>query len=102
MHGGSLFRIQGSEGYGGFIRYFGHFPAQRVNLLYELPLGHAADRRAAGHGGQFVKIDCHQQYAATHAGGRQGRLAAGVTGADDNDVVFFRMINHFKTSIVAC
>jgi hypothetical protein len=49
MHGGPLFGIQGSERYGGFIRYFGHFPAQRVKLLYELPFSHAADRRATWH-----------------------------------------------------
>ena len=90
----ALFGVQGAVLNGGPVGDPGHLPAQGVDLLDQLALGHAADGRAAGHGRQLVQIDGQQQHRAPHAGGGQGRFAAGVAGADDDDIVFFFVTRH--------
>ncbi len=81
-----------------------HEPAQRVDLADEVALGRPADRGVAGHVGQFVEVDREQQGAAAHAGGGVRGLAAGVPGADHDDVVVggVRVHGRYYTKNVVC
>jgi hypothetical protein len=87
VHRRTLLGVQGAELDGGAVGDLRHLAAEGVDLLDQLPLGHAADRGAARHGRKFVEVDRQQQHAAAHAGRGQRCLAAGVSGADDEDVV---------------
>ena len=70
----------------GAVGVAAHFAAERVDLTYEVALGGAADRWVAGHLGDGVEVGAQERRAPTHARRGQGRLAAGVAGADDQDI----------------
>ena len=90
MNGRAFFRVQRTVLDGGHVSDPGHFTAQGVDFPDQLPLGHAADRRAAGHGSQFVQVDGQQQGPAAHARRRQGCLAPGMPRTHHDDVVCLR------------
>ncbi len=68
---------------------FAHDAAERVDLADEVALGYAADGRVAAHLGDEVEVHGDERGLQAHARRGHGGLAAGVTGADYNDVVLF-------------
>jgi hypothetical protein len=54
-----------------------------------MAFGDAADGRVAGHLRDEVEVEREQRGAQAHAGCGHRGLAAGVPGADDDDVVLF-------------
>ena len=68
------------------VRQPAHRAAERVDLAHELPLAEAADRGVAGHEGHGVEAQVQEERLAAHAGGGERGLAAGVAGADDDEV----------------
>ena len=67
-----------------------HRAAERVDLLDEVPLADAADRRVAGHLAERLDAVRQQQRLAAHPRGGERRLGAGVAAADDDDVETLR------------
>src|SRR5512138_3129485 len=51
-----------------------------------MAFGQAADGRVAGHLGDGVEVDGQETGPEPHRARRGGRLTAGVTGPDDDDV----------------
>ena len=88
LDGRPLGGVQEAEVDGGLVGDPAHLTAQGVDLLDELALGEAADRGIAGHERDGVEVDVEQQGLAAHPGRRQGRLAARMPAADDDDVIF--------------
>ena len=68
-----------------------HGAAQRVDLLDQMPLADAADRRIARHLPQGLDAVGQQQGAAAHAGAGERGLGAGMATANHNYIIF---INH--------
>ena len=63
--------------------------AEGVDLADEVAFGDAADGGVAAHLGDQVEVKGEQGGAQAHAGGGDGGLAAGVSGADDDDIELF-------------
>jgi hypothetical protein len=72
----------------GFISDKTHYSAQGINLSHKLPFGQAAYRRVAGHLGNRLKMDGDEASIKAHDACRVGSFAAGVAGADDDNLVF--------------
>ncbi len=68
---------------------FAHDAAERVDLADEMALGHAADGRIAAHLRDEVEVHGDERGLEAHARGSHGGLAAGVAGADHDDIVLF-------------
>ena len=66
-----------------------HFTAQGVQLPDQMALAGAADGGIAGHIAHGVQIDGKNHRPKAQPGGGQTRFDAGVTGADDGDIVSF-------------
>ena len=64
----------------------GHHPAQRVDLLDQVPLGDAADGRVAGHLGQGFQMNGQQGGFGAHPGRGISGFNPRVPGADDDDL----------------
>ena len=64
-----------------------HDAAQRVDLAHQVALGDAADGRVAAHLRDQVQVQREQRGAQSHARRGHGRLAAGMTRADDDNVI---------------
>ena len=75
-----------------------HLAAQRVNFAYQLPFCRAADRRVARHISYGVQAGTQAQNPRTHARGGQGRLDAGMAGADDGNIISSGGIVHKKAA----
>ena len=86
-YGGALAGVQASELDAGAVGVDGHLAAERIDLLDQVPLADAADRRVAGHLADGIQVHRQQQGARAHAGGGEGGLGTGVTAADDDDVM---------------
>ena len=71
---------------GGRIGDLGHQAAEGVDFADDLALGEAADGGVAGHLGDAFGGDGEQRGPCAEASGGGGGLAAGVAGADDEDV----------------
>ena len=82
----ALAGVEHAELDAGLVGDLGHLAAERVNFADELALRQAADGRIAGHLADLVGAEGDQERAAAHPRRRQRRLAAGVSGADDDDV----------------
>ena len=63
-----------------------HRAAERVDLLDQVALADAADRRVAAHLPERLDVVRQQQRARAHARRRQRGLGAGVAAADHDDV----------------
>ena len=87
VHCGAFAAIEHAELDAGFIDNPAHFAAERVDLAHDLSLGDAADGRVATHLADGIAVHCEQGGVGSHSRGSQRRLNAGVSGADDNDVV---------------
>ena len=81
-HSRSLARVQDAELDAGLVRCFGHRPAQRVDLLDQMPLADAPDGRIARHLAECLHAVGQQQRARTHARGGKRRLGASVPATD--------------------
>ena len=88
-HRRTLARIEGTELDAGAIGRLRHRAAERVDLLDQVTLADAADRRVAAHLPERFDALRQQQRAHAHARRGQGGLGAGVAAADDDDVEFF-------------
>jgi hypothetical protein len=89
-HGRPLAGIQGAELNAGLIGGARHCPAERVDFLDQVALADAADRGVAAHLSQRLDVVGEQQCASAHTGSRERRFGAGVSAADDDDLVFLR------------
>ena len=85
-HRRALARIEDAELDAGFVGGQRHRAAQRVDLLDQVPLADAADRRVAAHLAERFDVVREQQRGAAHAGGGQRRLGAGMAAADNDDI----------------
>src|SRR2546430_2477849 len=86
-HRRALAGIERAELDAGAVSRPGHGAAQRVDLAHQVSLADAADGRIATHLAQGLDALSQQQRARSHACGGEGRLGAGMTAADDDDVV---------------
>ena len=71
-----------------------HHAPQGVDFLHQVALGQPAHRRVAGHLGHGVQVEVEEQYLQPHPGRRQRAFAPGVAGADDYQIIFFRIKGH--------
>ena len=84
-------RIQDAELNAGLVGSQGHGAAERIDLLDEVALADAADRRVATHLPQRLDVVGQQQGAATHARCGECGFRAGMAAADDDDIEVLRM-----------
>jgi hypothetical protein len=63
-----------------------HRAAQRIDLLDQMPLADAADRRIAAHRPQRVEVVRQQQRIRTHARRGERSFGAGMAAADDDHI----------------
>ena len=89
--GGTLAGIERAELDSGAVGGTRHRAAERVDLLDQVTLADAADRRVAAHLPQ--RVDALRQQQRPRAGARRGQrgLGAGVAAADDDDIEMIRM-----------
>ena len=85
-YGGALRCIQGAPLDAGGIRGLGHDPAERVDLLDQVALADAADRRVAAHRAHGLDVVAEQQRARAGARGRECGFGAGMAAADHDHV----------------
>jgi hypothetical protein len=64
------------------VRGAAHEPAERVDLLDEVALGHAADGRIARREADRLDLARHHAHARAHASCREGGLEPGMAGPD--------------------
>ena len=85
-HRGTLARVEGTEVDPAVVRGHRHRPAERVDLLDEVPLADPADGRVAAHLPQ--RLDALGEQQGLRAGPRRGkrRLGAGMAATDDDHV----------------
>ena len=79
---------------GGVINGQGHLAPQGVHLAHQLAFAGAADGGVAGHQGDALHVEGHQQGLLPQAGSGQGGFAAGMPGADHHQIVVC-MLTHF-------
>ena len=89
-HSGTFGAVEHAELHHGVIGYDTGVTAQGVDLTHDLPLGYAAHGRIAGHLGYRLHVHGGQQNPGAEIGGRHGGLATGMTGADNDDIVFWK------------
>ena len=87
LHRRALARVEHPDVDHRFVGGAGHRAAERVDLADELRLARPADRWIARHRSDLVERHRDQGGRSAELGGGQRRLAAGVTGSDDDDVV---------------
>ena len=87
LYGGPLARIQNTELYAGHIGVACHFTAEGIKFEDEMRFGDATDGGIAGHIGGFVGPHGNQRGLHAHARRSQGGFAAGMPGANDDNVV---------------
>ncbi len=75
-----------------------HDAAQGVHLADQVSLGNAADCRIAGHLRDEVDVERVEGGLQPHAGGGHGGFAAGVSGANDDDIELFGELRHGQPS----
>ncbi len=85
----SLGAVENPEMDGRTVGDFSHLAAQGVHFLDQLAFGKPPDGGVAGHEGDAVQADIEQEGAASHPGGGQGGLAAGVTRPDNDHITGF-------------
>jgi len=83
----TLAGVEAAELDAGGVYVSGHLSAQGIDFLDQVALGQTADGRVAAHGSDGIGVAKENSGAAAHAGRGQGRFAAGMAGADDDDVV---------------
>src|SRR5580704_1737333 len=86
-HRGSLAGVQGAELDTGLIGGARHGSPECVDFLHQMSLTDTADRGVAAHLSERLNVMRQQQRASSHAGSRERRFGAGVTAADNDDLV---------------
>ncbi|MCY1369004.1 hypothetical protein D9M69_560210 [compost metagenome] len=94
-HGRALSRIEDAELDARLVGGNGHRAAERVDLLHEVALADAADRRVAAHLPQRLDVVGEQQRLGAHACGSERGFGAGMATADDDHIEFFG-VQHWK------
>src|SRR5277367_2559983 len=97
-HGGSLAQVQGAKLDAGLVRGQRHRAAQGIDLLDQMALADAADRRIAAHLTQRLDIVSEQQGALAHARRRQGGFGARMAAADHDHSVFRTETHHAEST----
>jgi len=92
LHAGGMHRrtfggIEQAKMHGGFIGDLAHLAAEGVNFLDQLTFGQSPDGRIAGHQRDGIQIDVEQNRPATHARAGQRRFAAGMSAADNRNII---------------
>jgi hypothetical protein len=64
-----------------------HLATESIDLPDDLALGLPADGRVAAHLGYRVDVASQQEGGGSHAGGRERRLDAGMSGAANDYVI---------------
>ena len=110
-HRGALAGVEGAEVDPAVVRAHRHRPAERVDLLDEVPLADPPDGRVAAHLPQRLDALGKQQRLRPRPRRGERRLGAGMAAADDDDVECpvvehgmegrFRVVRSFGTTIVA-
>ena len=91
VHGRTFAEIEDTALQRVAVSRFAHLAAEGVNLPHEMAFGRAADRGIARHIADPVKVDCKNRSEPSRS---ERRFNAGVTGADDSDIVVFCKIFH--------
>ena len=86
LDGGALGAVQHAELDAGPIGDAAHQPVQRIDLADQMALAEPADGRVAGHLADGLELVGDQRRACAHARGGGGRLAAGMSAANYNDI----------------
>ena len=87
-HGRSLRPVEDAELDARLVGGCRHRAAQCIDLLDQVALADAADRRIAAHLAQRFDVVRQQQRGAAHAGGGERGLGTGMAAADHDDVEF--------------
>ena len=85
-HRRTLGAVEHAELNAGGIGDPAHEPVERVDLAHEMALAEPADRRIAGHDAEVGARLHNQRCARAESSRGGGRLAAGVSAANDDDV----------------
>ena len=88
--GRSAATVEGFSLESGQVGVESHFAAESVKFADEMTFGEAADGWIAGHPGDGGNLRGNKESFAVHSCGSERGLAAGVTAADDNDIVIRR------------
>jgi hypothetical protein len=94
LDGQTLAGIEAPELDARFIRILGHFTAQGVDFLYQVPFGKPADGRVAAHGRDVVQIDGQEKGGVAHARRSKGCFATCVAGTHNDHVICFIVGGH--------
>ena len=78
---------------GGAVGGARHQPVENVQLAHEMAFADPADRRVARHLPDIFGAESQQADARAAAGRSGGRLAAGMAGADDQNVEHARRLS---------
>lgn len=70
----------------GCIGSTGDEPIEGVHLPHQVALPQPADGGVATHGADLVEVKADQAHPGSHARGDSGRLATGMTTADNQDI----------------
>jgi hypothetical protein len=85
-HRRTLTGIEDAEMDAGPVRCARHDATQGIDFLHQMTLADAANGRIAAHLAEGVDIMREQESTGTQACRRQGRLGAGMTTANDDDL----------------
>jgi len=96
VHGRAFAAVQQAELDARGVDGLPHRSAQRIDLADDMALGHASDRRIATHLRHGVRIRRQQGRASAHPGCGQRRFGAGVTGPDNDHIVFVMADGHHR------
>ena len=102
MHGWTLAAVQNPALQRIRVGSLSHFAAECVNLPHKVTFGSTADGRVAGHVADPVHIDGKDADLRTEPCGRQTGLNAGMSRADDDDVIGFCKVLHSASCANAC
>ena len=91
---GSLSPVKEPPLDGGGIGVQADGPAEGVDFTNHVAFAKAANGRVAAHLANGIKVLCQDCDFAAEAGRRQGGLDASMAGANDENVVFFRINKH--------
>jgi hypothetical protein len=83
----ALAAVQQPELNAGSIGHAAHHTVQRVDFPNEMPLPQSADCGVTGHFADGVVSVCEKQRSCAEAGGRCGRLTAGVPATNYDNIV---------------
>ena len=87
--GGSATEVEGFGLQSGQVGVTSHFATESIEFADKVAFGESADRGIAGHSSDGVDAGGNEEGTNAHAGGGESRLRAGVSAADNEDVVIW-------------